>query len=176
MRAPVVVGLVIAARAAAADVDRSDRAVGRTVERDRDPIGDDDAPGCRAEHARGPTATCPRFARLTATAIEVPPILFEFGRPRLRAAAYPILDEVAAILAAHPAVRLEIGGHYRDDRDRDLRLSQGRADEVRDYLVRRGVAADRLEARGYGDAVPQVQPASDPRNARIALRRLTRSR
>jgi outer membrane protein OmpA-like peptidoglycan-associated protein len=80
-----------------------------------------------------------------------------------------MLDEVAALLAAHPTGALEIGGHYRST-GYAVSLSQRRAAAVRDYLIARGVAAARLIARGYGEDVPRVLPITDPRNRRIELR------
>ena len=62
-----------------------------------------------------------------------------------------ILDEVAKSLIANPDVRIEVGGHTDNTGPRALnvRLSKERAEAVRQYLVDHGVAADRLEAKGY---------------------------
>ncbi len=73
------------------------------------------------------------------------------------------LDPVAAALGAHPGVRVELQG-YTDSVGSgpyNLRLSQARADAVRDYLVAHGVPADQLATRGYGKA----QPIADNRTA-----------
>jgi outer membrane protein OmpA-like peptidoglycan-associated protein len=51
-------------------------------------------------------------------------------------------------------VRIE--GHT-DDKGNDkknLKLSQGRADAVRDYLVNAGIAGDRLQSQGFGETRP----------------------
>jgi OOP family OmpA-OmpF porin len=62
-----------------------------------------------------------------------------------------ILDEVAQSLVANPDVRIEVGGHTDNTGSRALneRLSQARAESVKQYLVDHGVSADRLEAKGY---------------------------
>ena len=103
--------------------------------------------------------TCPRRAALSAdqTRIEVrAPIVFDIGKAQLRPASFPVLDEVAELLRAQPTLALDIRTHGLDERDRAMRLTQRRAEEVRAYLIARGVAPDRLQAHGYGDAVPLV--------------------
>lgn len=71
--------------------------------------------------------------------------------------------------------RFEIAGHTdaSGSADKNLQLSQARAEAVRTFLVARGVAAARLEAKGYGAeglALPG-QPL-DPRNRRVEARAL----
>jgi len=66
------------------------------------------------------------------------------------------LDKVVRLLFVNPTVRLEVAGHTDDvggEQD-NLDLSQRRAAAVRDYLIAKGVAADRLEARDYGETKP----------------------
>jgi outer membrane protein OmpA-like peptidoglycan-associated protein len=62
-----------------------------------------------------------------------------------------ILDEVAKSLVENPEVRVEVSGHTDNTGSRALnvRLSQARAEAVKQYLVDHGVAADRMEAKGY---------------------------
>lgn len=62
-----------------------------------------------------------------------------------------ILDEVAKSLNDNPEVRVEVSGHTDNTGSRALnvRLSQARAEAVKKYLVDHGVAADRMEAKGY---------------------------
>jgi outer membrane protein OmpA-like peptidoglycan-associated protein len=71
--------------------------------------------------------------------------------------------------------RVEIGGHTdaRGSADRNLALSQARADAVRDFLVAQGVDTSRLVSKGFGSedlAVPG-QPLNAA-NRRVAARRL----
>ena len=70
---------------------------------------------------------------------------------------FEILDAVAAAMKAHPeAEGVEVGGHT-DDRgkvDKNTALSQGRAEACRTYLIKKGVDASRLEAKGYGPSKP----------------------
>jgi outer membrane protein OmpA-like peptidoglycan-associated protein len=66
------------------------------------------------------------------------------------------LTSIAAILKAHPNVRVKIGG-YTDNVGSpadNMKLSEARATNVRNELVGMGVDADRLTAEGYGEANP----------------------
>lgn len=65
-----------------------------------------------------------------------------------------VLDQLAAFLKQHPEyVKVQIRVHT-DDRGNPSARSQGRADAVVEYLVKKGIAAGRLEADGYGAKDP----------------------
>jgi peptidoglycan-associated lipoprotein len=53
----------------------------------------------------------------------------------------------------------------RDTEEFNLDLSQKRAQSVVDYLIGRGIAADRLTARGYGETSPKVVDEEIMKNA-----------
>jgi peptidoglycan-binding protein ArfA len=83
-----------------------------------------------------------------------------------------ILDDMAKILNATPAVPLEISGHTDSDGDaqRNVSLSRRRAAAVKRYLVNRGVANGRLSSTGFGAAkpvAPNDSPEGKARNRRI---------
>lgn len=61
-----------------------------------------------------------------------------------------------AILKAYPAVTVKLGGYTdnQGDPDANLKLSESRAKRVMEEMVAAGVAADRIEAKGYGDQFP----------------------
>jgi outer membrane protein OmpA-like peptidoglycan-associated protein len=66
------------------------------------------------------------------------------------------LDLAYEIIAAYPNSKFEING-YTDSTGSDafnLKLSQERADAVRDYFISKGINADNLTAKGYGEADP----------------------
>ena len=81
----------------------------------------------------------------------------------LTADARRILGEVAVALQGEPNLRAEIAGHTDSTGadDYNLRLSQQRAESVRDFLVAEGIAANRLTARGYGEAQPTADNSTE---------------
>ena len=81
---------------------------------------------------------------------------FETNKAVLLEGAANILDRVAQSLIAHPEVKVEIGGHTDADGSEsyNMKLSQRRANTVRDYLIKMGVPAAQLTAKGYGEAQP----------------------
>lgn len=97
---------------------------------------------------------------VTTTAIEITDmIFFDVNRARIKSRSYAILDAVADVLKKYADLRVEIQGHTdtQGDDSFNLDLSQRRAEAVREYLIGKGVAADRLEAKGYGETDPLVQ-------------------
>ncbi len=100
-------------------------------------------------------------------------IFFEFDSAVITAGSFRILDDLAATLENHPEIELvEVQGHTDDQgaEDSNLKLSQGRAEAVRTYLVSQGIAGARLVARGYGESQP-LQPGTTE-EAREVNRRL----
>ena len=94
-------------------------------------------------------------------------VRFESGSATLLPASEELLDEVAAILADHPRITLlRVEGHTDvvGDAAANLRLSQQRAAAVKAYLVGAGVAAERLDAVGYGETKPLVPGDTDAAN------------
>jgi large repetitive protein len=84
-------------------------------------------------------------------------VFFDNDRDTIQPRSYPVLDNVAQVISAHPEVKLvQIEGHT-DDRGDDtynMNLSQRRAEAVKKYLVKKGVAAERLTPMGFGETVP----------------------
>ncbi|RKH66257.1 OmpA family protein [Corallococcus llansteffanensis] len=66
------------------------------------------------------------------------------------------LDAIADYLKANPKLEIRIEGHTDNTGPEELNrtLSQQRADRVRAYLIQRGIAGSRLEAKGYGPTRP----------------------
>lgn len=83
-------------------------------------------------------------------------VFFDVGKATLTPASYKELQELFEYLKWKEEVRIEIAGHTDNvGKDADnLKLSQQRADAVRNYLIKKGIAAARLTAKGYGAAVP----------------------
>ena len=82
------------------------------------------------------------------------------------------LDQIAPLLQQNHTAAFEIGGHTDNAgaEDKNLALSESRARAVMDYLVSKGVAANRLMAKGYGASRPITNNATAEgrsRNRRI---------
>jgi outer membrane protein OmpA-like peptidoglycan-associated protein len=86
-----------------------------------------------------------------------------------------LMDQVAEVLKTHPEIqRVVVEGHSDDRGSRavNLRISQSRAAAVVQALVQRGIAPERLEARGVGPDRPLVANDSDEsrtKNRRVEL-------
>jgi len=82
-------------------------------------------------------------------------VTFRKGKAELTDSSFPLLTLLASIVRNCDA-RLEIATHTDAEGDAtiNMKLSQRRADTVRRHLVQSGVAADALEARGYGETQP----------------------
>jgi outer membrane protein OmpA-like peptidoglycan-associated protein len=81
---------------------------------------------------------------------------FASASDKLLDSSYVALDQLAGLLLAHPSWHLTIEG-YTDNSGspaRNLVLSRKRADAVKSYLTRKGIAASRLTANGFGQEHP----------------------
>jgi OOP family OmpA-OmpF porin len=83
-------------------------------------------------------------------------LLFPSSSDRLTADIRTRLDEVVRFFANQPDVRMDIFGHTdaSGPESLNLKLSKGRAAAVRDYLVKKGIAAQRLTSDGFGETRP----------------------
>ena len=90
-------------------------------------------------------------------------IYFDTAKATIKPESFGLLDQVAAVLAAREDMaRVRIEGHT-DSRGAaafNLQLSDDRAASVRQYLVDKGVAPDRLVSVGYGEDRP-VDPSDN---------------
>lgn len=104
-----------------------------------------------------------RLNPATATALDqLPRIPFAYGSARIPALSHPDLDFAAELLRGAGAIEVEIQG-YADasgSSARNLRLSQARADAVRNHLLDAGVGEASLSATGFGET-EQFGPATE---------------
>ncbi|MDF1570946.1 MAG: OmpA family protein [Bacteroidales bacterium] len=94
----------------------------------------------------------------TERVIELPNIFYDFAKWDLRPESMVSLDNLVETLNDNPNVTIELMSHT-DSRGApadNIELSQKRAQSVVDYLISKGIAADRLMARGYGESQPKV--------------------
>jgi len=83
-------------------------------------------------------------------------VFFDTGLSTLRKESNKELDELFDFMSHQKNLVIEVAG-YTDNVGNDadnLKLSQARAESVRSYLVKKGIGADRIQAKGYGSADP----------------------
>src|SRR6185436_8986144 len=103
---------------------------------------------------------CPDRGRVivTSASIEIlDSVYFQPDRATIAPGSLPVLDAVAQVLLRNPDIAaVEVQGHTdeRGDDRHNLELSGQRAEAVKQYLVAKGVAEQRLIAQGYGEAQP----------------------
>jgi outer membrane protein OmpA-like peptidoglycan-associated protein len=102
-------------------------------------------------------------------------IQFDFGKTTIRKQSYPLLDDAAKVLTDHPSLRLEISGHTDSvgTRERNIEISRARAEAVKEYLVGKGIDANRLVTRGAGPDEPVADnktKAGQAENRRIEFK------
>jgi outer membrane protein OmpA-like peptidoglycan-associated protein len=90
------------------------------------------------------------------TTIVLKNILFDAGSPVLLSESYTELNKLIEILKANPEMEILISGHTdnRGNAESDLKLSQQRAVNVMNYLIKNGIKANRITAKGYGMTRP----------------------
>lgn len=92
-------------------------------------------------------------------------IHFDTNSARIRSDAYKLLNEYVSALKSSTLADavLVIAGHTDavGSDQHNLELSQERAQAVRDYLIERGIAPNRLIAKGYGEAYPVASNATE---------------
>lgn len=81
---------------------------------------------------------------------------FEYNSDRLTAPAEDTLDQVAVALISQPTLNVQVGGHTDSvgSQRYNKSLSEKRARSVRHYLIKKGVAANNLQAAGFGESKP----------------------
>ena len=93
--------------------------------------------------------------------IELPNILYDFGKWDLRPESMVSLDKLVETLYDNPNVTIELMSHTdsRDTEEYNQDLSQRRAQVVVQYLIEKGIEPERLSAKGYGESTPKVVDA-----------------
>ncbi len=103
------------------------------------------------------------------------PVAFEAGKATLAPQSRALLDEVKQALTGNAWIELVEIGVHSDERGADaynLRITDARAAAIKAYLVAAGVAATRLQSRGYGETKPLCREHNEAcwsRNRRVEL-------
>lgn len=104
---------------------------------------------------------------------------FETGKSQIRPESISQLNELADYLLRKENMSIAISGHTDDDGDpnKNLVLSQQRADSVKKYLVDQGVAESRMKTKGYGSSKPVADNANaegKAKNRRTEIKVITK--
>ena len=83
-------------------------------------------------------------------------VTFETGKADLKPESYVVLDELVEYLKRKDDERIEVGGHTDNvgKPDANMILSTNRAKTVMGYLLSKGIAPERVTAKGYGATMP----------------------
>ena len=83
-------------------------------------------------------------------------ILFDTGSDKIKPESLPTLKNILAILEASPDLKFSIEGHTDNQGNKAINqpLSERRAAAVKAWLEGKGIAADRLQSKGWGDSKP----------------------
>ncbi|GAB2464343.1 hypothetical protein GCM10011375_16500 [Hymenobacter qilianensis] len=137
-------------------------------------VGDTEAPKPVAvAPAPAPPDTVRPAAPILAPSVKpivLPTVLFRLGTPELLPTAIPALDQLAAELKARPTLKLRVSGHTDKigEPQKNQVLSVQRAEAVKSYLVKAGIAAARITTAGFGDSRP-LYKSPDARNRRVEV-------
>ena len=81
---------------------------------------------------------------------------FDTNSAKLKTSSYKSLNELAEFMIHKKTLKFEFAGHTDSDGDElaNQKLSQRRAETVRKYILKKGVASTRVTAKGYGETQP----------------------
>lgn len=145
-------------------------------DRDKDGIPDDqdkcpDVPGVASQQG------CPEITAEVTKRIEyaAKKIFFNTNSTKLLTKSFGPLNDVISILNENPSVKLKIDGHTDNtgSDEYNLKLSDGRAASVKDYLVSKGIDESRLVSEGFGESMPIADnktAAGRQQNRRVELK------
>jgi outer membrane protein OmpA-like peptidoglycan-associated protein len=168
-------------------VDRLDKCPEQKGEVDNEgcPLADGDGDGvadkvdnCPAEAGPASNQGCPEAKKqlvvITKEKLVIKDkVFFDTAKSSIQKKSFPLLDQVAAILVGHTEIKVvQVEGHTDNvgKAEKNKKLSQDRAEAVKLYLSKKGVAETRLRAQGFGQERPadtNDTPAGRDNNRRV---------
>lgn len=95
-------------------------------------------------------------------------VFFDTGLSTLKPESYKALNDLVEVMKLKSSLVIEIDGHTDNTGTPELNqtLSQNRADAVRNYLIKKGIAVTRVSAKGFGDTMPVADNSTDEGKAK----------
>jgi OOP family OmpA-OmpF porin len=83
-------------------------------------------------------------------------VLFDINSAEVKSEAYPMLTEAVLIMKQNPDLKVQIDGHADSTGapEYNMTLSEKRAEAIKDFMVTRGIDAERLTTKGFGITKP----------------------
>ncbi len=90
-------------------------------------------------------------------------VQFDFAKSTLKESSYTDLAKVVTYMKANPTVKIALYGHTDNigNKSSNLTLSTSRANAVKDYLITKGIKADRIQTKGFGSSEPISSNSTD---------------
>ncbi|MDC3252859.1 OmpA family protein, partial [Crocinitomicaceae bacterium] len=89
-----------------------------------------------------------------ANGIPLANVFFDLNKATLRKKSFVELNQLVEFMQSNIQIRIEIGGHTDSRGSDNIALSRNRAKAVYDYLISKGISANRLSYKGYGSSKP----------------------
>jgi len=111
--------------------------------------------------------------------IQLNNLFFVQSKSELLPESMPELERLYQLMMEQPNLEIELGGHTDNQGiySANIRLSQDRAEAVREFLVEKGIPRKRIEAKGYGPSKPvasNLNPETRKQNRRVEITILKR--
>ncbi|MBS1542913.1 MAG: OmpA family protein [Bacteroidetes bacterium] len=102
-------------------------------------------------------------------------LIFDQGKATINPSSYPQLDEVVAMMKDNTNLIVQLEGHTESSGDpkANMKLSEDRVENVKKYLVSKGVGKDRVKTKAFGGTQPLVRgntPEARAKNRRVEMR------
>jgi len=102
-------------------------------------------------------------------------IFFDFASDVILEKSFTALDKVVAVLKQDPNIKIKIEAHSdnRGTFERNMYWSEQRAEAVADYFITKGIAARRIQFKGYGDTHPVADNGTEEgrsKNRRVEIK------
>jgi outer membrane protein OmpA-like peptidoglycan-associated protein len=146
--------------------------------RAKKPVVNEQAPVIEQQKPADTTQVAEKEVEVTPTPTEKMPefkynnIQFEFNSSVLKTSSYSVLDQIAAEMKKYNTVQFNIEGHasMEGTDQRNMTLSNDRANAVKSYLINAGVEGGNLTSIGFGESKPIASNANE--EGRVLNRRV----